>query len=202
MKTFSAKPSDIDKKWLLIDAEGLVVGRLAAFVATRLRGKHKPSYTPHMDCGDNVIVINADKVRFTGSKWDQKEYQRYSGYPGGLKRRTASEVLAKNPIAIIENAVKAATRDPRFSPVTPSEVSDLSFSIDVILPMEKVKDVKDLDPKKFGLVIKSDQKQGVLLPDLDGVQSVRDQIHICRNKGRIQANDPQEMYRFQVHRFN
>ena len=105
-------------------------------------------------------------------------------------------------LEIIENAVKAATRDPRFSPVTPNEISELLFSIDVILPMEKVEDIKDLDPKSFGLMIKTDQKQGVLLPDLEGVASVRDQIKICRAKGRIKANEPQEMFRFQVHRFH
>ncbi len=107
MKTFSAKPSDIDKKWLLIDAEGLVVGRLAAFIATRLRGKHKPSYTPHMDCGDNVIVVNAEKVAFTGNKWKDKKYYWHTGYPGGIKERTARAILeGKNPERILAKAVE------------------------------------------------------------------------------------------------
>src|SRR5271154_21170 len=88
MKTFSAKPSDIEKKWLLVDAEGLVLGRLAAILATRLRGKHKPSYTPHMDCGDNIIVVNAEKVELTGNKAKQSLNRHYTGYPGGLKEIT------------------------------------------------------------------------------------------------------------------
>jgi ribosomal protein L13 len=86
MKTYSAKPSDIEKKWILIDAENLVVGRLAAIIATRLRGKHLPTFTPHMDVGDNVIVINADKVVFTGRKRDNKVYYRHTGYPAELKK--------------------------------------------------------------------------------------------------------------------
>ena len=83
MKTFSATPADIEKKWILIDAQGLVLGRLASLIANRLRGKHKPSFTPHMDCGDNVIVINADKVQLTGNK-RQEKYYWHTGYPGGL----------------------------------------------------------------------------------------------------------------------
>jgi len=107
MKTFTARPSDIDKKWVIIDAEGLVVGRLAALIVTRLRGKHKPSYTPHMDCGDNVIVINAEKVVFTGNKWDNKKYYWHTGYPGGIKERTAKAILdGKNPERIISKAVE------------------------------------------------------------------------------------------------
>ena len=106
MKTYSAKPSEIEKKWLLVDAEDVVLGRMAQAVAVVLRGKHKPTYTPHMDCGDYVIVINADKVRFTGNKMDQKEYQRYSGYPGGQRSLTAKEVMAKKPYAIVETAVR------------------------------------------------------------------------------------------------
>jgi large subunit ribosomal protein L13 len=93
MKTYSAKPSDIEKKWILIDAENLVVGRLAAIIATRLRGKHLPTFTPHMDVGDNVIVINADKVVFTGRKRDNKVYYRHTGYPGGIKETTPAKVL-------------------------------------------------------------------------------------------------------------
>ena len=107
MKTFSAKPSDIDKKWVLIDAENMVVGRLAAVIATRLRGKHLPSYTPHMDCGDNVIVINADKVRFTGNKRSDKTYYRHTGYPGGIRETTPEKLLeGQFPERVLELAVK------------------------------------------------------------------------------------------------
>ena len=105
-KTQSAKKEEVERKWYVVDAEGEVVGRLCTRIATVLRGKHKPSYTPHVDCGDHVIVINADKVRFTGSKWDDKEYQTYSGYPGGQKSRTAKEMMAKHPIRVVEIAVK------------------------------------------------------------------------------------------------
>ncbi|MDX1717964.1 MAG: 50S ribosomal protein L13, partial [Anderseniella sp.] len=93
MKTYSARASEIEKKWVLIDAEGLVVGRLAALIATRLRGKHKPTFTPHMDMGDNVIVINADKVVLTGNKRTQKTYYRHTGYPGGIKEAKADKIL-------------------------------------------------------------------------------------------------------------
>lgn len=107
MKTYSANPADIEKKWILIDAEGLVVGRLAAFVATRLRGKHKPTYTPHMDCGDNVVVVNADKAVFTGNKLDQKKYYWHTGYPGGIKERTARKVIeGRFPERVVEKAVE------------------------------------------------------------------------------------------------
>ena len=107
MKTFSAKPADVDKKWVLIDAENMVVGRLAAVIATRLRGKHLPSYTPHIDCGDNVIVINADKVVFTGNKRSDKTYYRHTGYPGGIKETTPEKLLeGKFPERVLELAVK------------------------------------------------------------------------------------------------
>jgi len=107
MKTFSAKPSDIEKKWVLIDADGLVVGRLAAFIATRLRGKHKPGFTPHMDDGDNVIVINADKVVFTGRKRNDKTYYWHTGYPGGIKERKAHQILdGRFPERVVEKAVE------------------------------------------------------------------------------------------------
>jgi len=107
MKTYSAKPADIEKKWILIDAKGLVVGRLAALVATRLRGKHKPTYTPHMDCGDNVVVVNADKAVFTGNKLDQKKYYWHTGYPGGIKERTARKVIeGRFPERVVEKAIE------------------------------------------------------------------------------------------------
>jgi len=93
MKTFSAKPADIEKKWFVIDAEGIILGRMAALIANRLRGKHKPSYTPHMDCGDYIIVINAEKVKLSGKKMDDKIYYWHTGHPGGIKQRTAREIL-------------------------------------------------------------------------------------------------------------
>jgi large subunit ribosomal protein L13 len=107
MKTFSAKPADVDKKWVMIDADGLVVGRLASIVALRLRGKHKPTYTPHVDCGDNVIVINAAKVVLTGRKVDKKVYYKHTGYIGGIKERTAKAILTgRFPERIVEKAVE------------------------------------------------------------------------------------------------
>ena len=105
-KTISANKTTVDKQWVVIDVEGQILGRAASQIAFMLRGKHKPTFTPHVDCGDNVIVINADKVRFTGAKWDQKEYITYSGYPGGQKRITANNLVEKKPYAIVENAVK------------------------------------------------------------------------------------------------
>ncbi|HEY7748201.1 MAG TPA: 50S ribosomal protein L13 [Aestuariivirgaceae bacterium] len=107
MKTFSARPADVGKKWVLIDADGLIVGRLATIVANRLRGKHKPVFTPHLDCGDNVIVINAEKVAFTGRKRQNKIYYRHTGHPGGLKQRRAQELLdGKFPERVLEEAVR------------------------------------------------------------------------------------------------
>ncbi len=107
MTTYSARLSDISKEWILIDAEGVVLGRLATFVATRLRGKHKPIFTPHMDTGDNVIVVNAEKVVLTGRKREQKIYYRHTGYPGGIKSRTAAEILAgKHPERIVTKAIQ------------------------------------------------------------------------------------------------
>lgn len=105
-KTFSAKPADINREWHLVDAENQIVGRLATQIAIVLRGKHKPSFTPHMDTGDHVVVINADKVRFSGKKETDKEYFRHTGYPGGGKTRTPMEVRIKKPEFIIRNAVK------------------------------------------------------------------------------------------------
>ncbi|MBQ89761.1 MAG: 50S ribosomal protein L13 [Acidimicrobiaceae bacterium] len=105
-KTYSAKPGDVEQAWHVVDAENVVVGRLAARVATILRGKHKPEYTPHMDVGDHVIVINAEKVRFTGKKETDKEYFRHSGYPGGIRSRTPKELRVSKPEFIVENAVK------------------------------------------------------------------------------------------------
>ena len=105
--TRSIKPAEVEKKWHVVDAEGLVVGRLASIIANILRGKHKPSYTPHVDCGDHVIVLNADKVRFTGNKAAKKIYYRHTGYPGGLKEVTAEKVLGgRFPERVLEKAVE------------------------------------------------------------------------------------------------
>ena len=107
MKTFSAKPADVEKKWVMIDASGIVVGRLATMVAMRLRGKHKPSYTPHVDDGDNVIVINADKVVFTGAKYTDKRYYWHTGYIGGIKERSPRQIMeGKFPERVLEKAVE------------------------------------------------------------------------------------------------
>ena len=107
MATFSQKPADVVKKWVLIDAEGLVVGRLASIIANRLRGKHKPTFTPHVDDGDNVIVINADKVVFTGKKYTDKVYYWHTGHPGGIKERTARQLLeGRFPERVVEKAVE------------------------------------------------------------------------------------------------
>ena len=114
MKTYSAKPSDIERAWCVIDADGLVLGRLAAVIATRLRGKHKPLYTPHIDCGDNIIVINAEKVRLTGRKRADKVYYWHTGYPGGIKSRTAERILdGKHPERVLIKAVeRMISRNP------------------------------------------------------------------------------------------
>ena len=105
-RTFSPKPADVQPNWLIIDADDVVLGRLASHVAALLRGKHKPTFAPHMDMGDFVIVINADKVALTGQKAAQKKAYRHSGYPGGLKATTYSELLEKNPVRAVEKAVR------------------------------------------------------------------------------------------------
>ncbi len=107
MKTYSAKPTDIEKKWVLIDAEGLVLGRLASIIAKYLRGKHKPSFTPHMDCGDNVVVVNAEKLVLTGRKREDKTYYWHTGYPGGIKSRKARQILeGRHPERVLSKAVE------------------------------------------------------------------------------------------------
>jgi large subunit ribosomal protein L13 len=107
MKTYSATPKDIQRGWFVIDAEGLVLGRLAALVAGRLRGKHKAMYTPSLDCGDHIVVVNAEKVALTGNKRGQKTYYRHTGYPGGLKQRTAGQILeGAHPERVIHKAVQ------------------------------------------------------------------------------------------------
>ena len=107
MRTYSAKPAEVEKKWVMIDAAGLVVGRLASIVAMRLRGKHKPTYTPHVDCGDNVIVVNAEKVVLTGRKLERKVYHHHTGHIGGIKERSAKFIMeGRFPERIVEKAVE------------------------------------------------------------------------------------------------
>ena len=107
LKTFSAKPAEVEKKWIVIDAEDLIVGRLASLIANRLRGKHRAIFTPHIDTGDNVIVVNADKVVFTGRKYENKIYYRHTGYPGGIKETTPRRILeGKFPTRVLEMAVR------------------------------------------------------------------------------------------------
>ncbi|WP_343487454.1 50S ribosomal protein L13 [Allomuricauda sp. d1] len=105
-KTISANKATVNKEWLLVDAKGQTLGRLASKVAKILRGKHKPNFTPHVDCGDNVIVINAEKIQLSGNKWNDKVYLRYTGYPGGQRSTTAKELLDKHPERLIEKSVK------------------------------------------------------------------------------------------------
>jgi large subunit ribosomal protein L13 len=105
-KTKSANKNTVEKQWLLVDAEGQTLGRLASKVAKILRGKYKPSFTPHVDCGDNVVIVNAEKIKLSGNKWEDKTYFRYTGYPGGQRSTTARELLEKNPASIVEKAVK------------------------------------------------------------------------------------------------
>jgi len=149
MKTFSLRASEIDKKWILIDADGLVVGRLAAFIATRLRGKHKPSFTPHMDMGDNVVVINAGKVLLTGNKRTQKTYYRHTGYPGGIRQATADKILeGRFPERVLEAAVK---RMMPGGPLTRDQLSNLRIFAGTEHPHEaqqpETVDVKGMNPK-------------------------------------------------------
>ena len=149
MSTYSAKASEIKKDWVLIDAEGLVVGRLAAIIATRLRGKHKPSYTPHMDCGDNVIVVNADKVVFTGNKMRDKVFHYHTGYPGGIKDRQVGKILTgKFPERVVQKAVERML--PR-GPLGRRQLSHLFVYAGPAHKQEaqqpKTLDVKSMNPK-------------------------------------------------------
>ncbi|WP_442267693.1 50S ribosomal protein L13 [Tenacibaculum sp. ZS6-P6] len=105
-KTVSANKATVNKEWVVVDADGQSLGRLASKVAKLIRGKHKPNYTPHVDCGDNVVVINAEKINLTGSKWNDKTYIRHTGYPGGQRSLTAQEMFDKNPTRLVEKAVK------------------------------------------------------------------------------------------------
>lgn len=122
--TASLKPADVEKKWIVVDAENAVVGRLASFIAMRLRGKHRPDYTPHVDCGDYVVVINADKVKFTGRKLAQKVYYRHTGHPGGIKERTAGQILeGRFPERVLEKAVERML--PKESPLARKQMTHL-----------------------------------------------------------------------------
>ncbi|MCH8491339.1 MAG: 50S ribosomal protein L13 [Oceanicaulis sp.] len=124
MKTFTAKPADVEHKWIVIDAEGAIVGRLAAFIATRLRGKHRPDFTPHIDTGDHVIVINAEKVVFTGRKFANKRYYRHTGHPGGIKETSPRRILeGRFPERVVEQAVKRML--PKESPLARAQFSKL-----------------------------------------------------------------------------
>ncbi len=105
-KTVSANQNTVTKEWLLVDADGQALGRLASEVAKLLRGKHKPNFTPHVDCGDNVVIINAEKITLSGNKWDDKTYIRHTGYPGGQRSLSAKELYGKNPTRLVEKAVK------------------------------------------------------------------------------------------------
>ena len=105
-KTISANKTTVNKQWVLVDADGQTLGRLASKVAKLLRGKYKPNFTPHVDCGDNVVVINADKINLTGNKWEAKQYIRHTGYPGGQRIRTAREQFEKDPTRIVEQSIK------------------------------------------------------------------------------------------------
>ena len=122
--TASLKPAEVEKKWIVIDAENAVVGRLASFIAMRLRGKHRPDYTPHVDCGDYVVVLNADKVKFTGRKLDQKIYYRHTGHPGGIKQITAGKQLnGRFPERVLEKAVERML--PKESPLAREQMTHL-----------------------------------------------------------------------------
>jgi len=124
--TASLKPADVEKKWIVIDAENAVVGRLASFIANRLRGKHRPDYTPNMDCGDHVVVINAGKVKLTGRKLEQKTYYWHTGYPGGIKERTAGKVLSgKFPERVLEKAIERML--PKESPLARKQMTHLKI---------------------------------------------------------------------------
>ena len=117
MKTYSAKPGEIQRDWLVVDAEGKTLGRLATVIADRLRGKGKPTFTPHVDTGDFVVVVNAEKIAVTGNKLDQKMYYRHSGYPGGLKERTLREQLERRPTEVLRKAVKGMLPKNRLAAV-------------------------------------------------------------------------------------
>lgn len=149
MKTYTAKPGDIDKKWIMIDAEGVVLGRLASIIAMRLRGKHKATFTPHMDMGDNVIVINADKVQLTGNKRADKTYYWHTGHPGGIKSRTANQILeGAHPERVLTKAVQRMLPG---GPLSRQQLTNLRVYASAEHPHEaqspEVLDVKSMNKK-------------------------------------------------------
>ena len=149
MKTYTARPADIDKKWILIDAEGIVLGRLASIVAMRLRGKHKASFTPHMDMGDNVIIINADKIQLTGNKRADKIYYWHTGHPGGIKQRSAGQILeGKFPERVVEKAIQRMLPG---GPLSRQQMKNLRVYASAEHPHEaqnpEVLDIKSMNPK-------------------------------------------------------
>ena len=149
MNTFSLKPADVEKKWLVVDAEGVVLGRMAAEIAKILRGKHRPEFTPHVDCGDNVIVVNAEKVQLTGNKREDKTYYRHTGYPGGIKFRTASEILdGKKPEDVVIKAVQRMLPKNRLAR---KQISNLKVYAGAEHPHEaqnpEVLDIASMNPK-------------------------------------------------------
>jgi len=149
MKTYTARPAEIEKKWILIDAEGIVLGRLATIIATRLRGKHKPTFTPHMDMGDNVIVINADKIQLTGNKRADKTYYWHTGHPGGIKQRTAGQILeGRFPERVV---MKAVQRMLPGGPLSRQQLTHLRVFAGTEHPHEaqqpEVLDLKPMNPK-------------------------------------------------------
>ena len=150
MKTYSAKPSEVTKKWVVVDAEGVVLGRMASEIAKRLRGKHKPMFTPHIDTGDNIIVINAEKVRLTGLKRDNDMFYWHTGYPGGIKSRSKGEILdGKHPERVVEKAVERMM--PKESPLARAQMKKLHVYAGTEHPHEaqkpEVLDIAAMNPK-------------------------------------------------------
>ena len=150
--TASLKPAEVEKKWIVIDAENAVVGRLASFIAMRLRGKHRPDYTPHVDCGDYVVVLNADKVKFTGRKLDQKIYYRHTGHPGGIKQITAGKQLnGRFPERVLEKAVERML--PKESPLARLQMTHLRIFAGATHTHEaqqpEIVDFKSMSAKNF-----------------------------------------------------
>lgn len=150
MKTYAMKPAEVEKNWIVIDAEGLVVGRLASVIATRLRGKHLPAYTPHVDCGDNVIVVNAEKVVFTGNKLTNKKFYWHTGYPGGIKERTMEKILGgAHPERVLMKAVERMM--PKDSPLARKQMTNLKIYAGAEHPHEAQEpaslDVAAMNPK-------------------------------------------------------
>ena len=150
--TRSIKPAEVEKKWHIIDAEGLVVGRVAAIIANHLRGKHKPSYTPHVDCGDHVVVINADKVKFTGKKLTDKIYYKHTGHPGGIKETTPAKVLeGKFPERVLEKAVERMIPRVRYLDLSSNDLQSVSGLEKCVYLTEVNLNYNDL--KDFGEVL-------------------------------------------------